>query len=445
MTDYAEYRLPQIWEMLREENEWSNLEHVTAWTRQMAVLSDHSAALSVLKQNLAAQWPPTSSTAAETFLSYLEEIHTLVNTAADDSASIRTGVNIVTTALEDARRQVEALHDQYYDEAAALKSLNQTLQRGRGVIPPSNARSIAMTNHQRKLDEQARGIMIETDKAVNDAHRSIGAPLPPYRPINAVKPVGPAPPTGPGTASGPGNRRASASTPGNGAYEPIAHNVPPPQFSPPTPDLSTGPILATDPRASGGTPPPQASSPPSIFNQAAGSHTGLVIGGPTAPVGVRGLSDPPAARSRREPGQHAAGRGVRLGTGNTPANGQVIGGRVSPPEGREFGTGVPGVIGAARGDTSASSARRSYGGSTGYEASQTTHAGRIVEGGRNPGGLASGGWRDSQYEEYANRRRRPRAGDPDDQWIVREGVSPVLEPSPEKPHDVGPGVIGLDR
>ena len=57
----------------------------------------------------------------------------------------------------------------------------------------------------------------------------------------------------------------------------------------------------------------------------------------------------------------------------------------------------------------------------------------------------TGGWRDSQYDEYARRRRRPAEADPDNPWAVEEGVPPVLDAPAEPIHTVGPGVIGLDR
>jgi hypothetical protein len=57
----------------------------------------------------------------------------------------------------------------------------------------------------------------------------------------------------------------------------------------------------------------------------------------------------------------------------------------------------------------------------------------------------AGGWQDSSYEAYA-RRRAKRKDDPDNQWSVEEGVTPVLEaPSDPGDHDAPPGVIGIDR
>ncbi|GAA3457157.1 hypothetical protein [Dactylosporangium matsuzakiense] len=59
-------------------------------------------------------------------------------------------------------------------------------------------------------------------------------------------------------------------------------------------------------------------------------------------------------------------------------------------------------------------------------------------------GPVSGGYRDRSYQEYAERRRRTRDSG-NEVWPVKEGVPPVIEPAPERPHDPGPGVLGIDR
>ncbi|MEU7875364.1 hypothetical protein [Dactylosporangium sp. NPDC049140] len=55
-----------------------------------------------------------------------------------------------------------------------------------------------------------------------------------------------------------------------------------------------------------------------------------------------------------------------------------------------------------------------------------------------------GGYRDRSYEQYAERRRTKRGND-DELWPVEEGVSPVIDAPRERPHDPGPGVLGIDR
>lgn len=64
-------------------------------------------------------------------------------------------------------------------------------------------------------------------------------------------------------------------------------------------------------------------------------------------------------------------------------------------------------------------------------------------------GTAGGGYRDRSMEAYRERRergeQRAEGGEGDDQWVAEEGVAPVIGPSVERPHDPGPGVIGIDR
>jgi hypothetical protein len=99
--------------------------------------------------------------------------------------------------------------------------------------------------------------------------------------------------------------------------------------------------------------------------------------------------------------------------------------------------GMGGVVPVGRGRQSANPIERS---------GRAPSVGRVIEGGGVPmtTGMA-GGWRDRQYEEYVKRRQQRLAGDPDNPWTVAEGIPPVVEPPPERRHDVGPGVIGIDR
>jgi hypothetical protein len=61
---------------------------------------------------------------------------------------------------------------------------------------------------------------------------------------------------------------------------------------------------------------------------------------------------------------------------------------------------------------------------------------------------------DHQDEGYLrladqHRQRRDRAAaerrNPSDPWQVEDGMPPVITPPEERPHDPGPGVVGIDR
>lgn len=59
-------------------------------------------------------------------------------------------------------------------------------------------------------------------------------------------------------------------------------------------------------------------------------------------------------------------------------------------------------------------------------------------------GVGGAGYRDRSFDAYASRRRVPREGD-DESWSVQEGVPPLIDAPPARPHDPGPGIIGIDR
>jgi hypothetical protein len=81
-------------------------------------------------------------------------------------------------------------------------------------------------------------------------------------------------------------------------------------------------------------------------------------------------------------------------------------------------------------------------------ASISPHSARIVAISGWPQGasaLAAGGYRDASMDEYVARRTERPYPSGNDAWRVPEGVTPVIMPPPERPHDVGPGVVGIDR
>ncbi len=236
--------------------------------------------------------------------------------------------------------------------------------------------------HARKLlDERARRVLMATDAAVVEPAAALEVALPAYQRISLQTEIPASPVITAGPGAGGGSAARSAFT-----------GFPPPRFDPPAPTPGLTPDeevhLATGRVDEAGRSPITATSGPVDGTRAAGGSLlgpGRVLGADPIrrPVGLNG----PA-------------------TGGAPQTRGVIGGA---PAGARAGT--TGVHGMAAGP-------RPVGGT----------------------GIA----RDASAENAASRRR----ANPDDQaesWSVPQGVAPVIEAPVTRPHDPGPGVIGIDR
>jgi hypothetical protein len=428
MSDsYGHYRLPQLWTMVQGDNGDGAAYHLTTWERQITLLSEQSKRLKDLRADLVAKWPPDKSDASFAFISRVTEMINAMDQTVDDSVKVRTGLKQVADALENARKQLLPLVDQYDNKSAAWRSVTErafpalpsNLLMGASVVPGADAMVVHM--HQQKLDEQAREIMRSADQVVTEAQVPLSTRLPDYQRID---PGRIRVDVGPGRSRGSG--RPAVNSPAS-----VRQFIPPPVFDPPAPvTVGTGPVLAgTDPAVNGGALQPGVLGP----GRPVPADLGRVVPGVIGGVGP--IANVPDDVMRRIP----PGRAVLRPGGVIDAHGPAFEPRATSHP------AVPGVIGGiggmapvGRGRQGASPVERSSG--------LSPQPGRVIEGGGAP--LATGmtgGWRDRQYEEYVKRRQEPVVGDPDDPWTVAEGIPPVVGPPPQRRHDVGPGVIGIDR
>lgn len=418
MSDYNPYRVPELWTMVAPETGTAAANHLNMWERQQTVLAQQSARLKHLRDELEKKWPPTKSAAAGVFIDRITDMIQAMDQAVLASGQIRERLRNVTEALESARTAVRPLVAVYNDKAAAWREFNQralpwlpkTLTPGGPVVPvPSPLlEQPVLRAYQQELDVKARNVLADADKTVVAASTEM-AHLPNYDRFSGDgTPL--LPPTSP---SGNANSPIAAHIGSSGAaLIPVA----PLRFDPPAPLPDDGPILA-------GTTPIEPAVP-----------------SPGVPSGSPGSVPPPPPTDRMPwmPPIPSGGYSSRTASGQVVLHpGGVIGGPV-PVQGRGNGSrSTPGVAGGVGAFAPGTRVNR---------VTPLTGVDRASRSGEPPGRvLGTSGWRDAQFEEYVKRRREPHKTDPDDPWAVEEGVPPVLDAPPERQHDAGPGVIGLDR
>ncbi|GAB2929624.1 hypothetical protein GCM10027280_16430 [Micromonospora polyrhachis] len=236
-----------------------------------------------------------------------------------------------------------------------------------------------------EINRKARQIMADAEIAVSQHTESITLP-PRYSPSREDLAL-PLPPGGGG--SGPGGD-------GGGSL------VPPVPHHPPAPLPGINPVLPDGQQwtPGGGTP----------------GGSGPILGG------VGGGTTPPTTGLPSVGGGASIGAGAGVGIGGGLGSGSSFGGGALPPGGMyapASGAGGRGVGGAQAGG----------------------RAGGTSSGMPGMAGMGAGGGRPGR-----NQSGQDSNGRADLVWEVAEGVAPVTEaPRGERRHDLGPGVIGINR
>lgn len=423
--DFREWRLPQLLAMVPKDPHAQVAEHLDSWQRQADLLQEQSRQLKQLRADLEAKWPPDKSDAARGFVFRISNMIDAMDRTVDASGQIRGALNEIAEAMKEARAKLDALRTRYADKQAAWQAFNKRMMMMPGLpdnLVPSipifpGAEHLAITTYQQQLDAHAREIMRAADKRVTEANTKVStADLPDYGPFGGPGEREPSDPR-----AGEGKPDASPMRQARSGGSLATPAVPPPRFDPATlpalpgedPVLAGGPSSAGPVTGPGGPALPGAGSGvvPSVMPGAGSFLWRTGSGDPVLrPGGVIGGAEPDVRQGGVRPG------GV---IGGQPAGSASV-----------FGGGVPPTASRVR------------------PASRGAYEGRVL--GEPRDGTVSplpgaGGWRDTQYEDYARRRRRPNEADPDNPWAVEEGVPPVLDAPDEPQFIVGPGVIGLDR
>jgi hypothetical protein len=392
---YQRWRLPQLWEMVAADDAADAHLHLATLRRQQTALETQCDRLRILRDQLAEAWPPEKSEAAAVFLQRLNDMIDACAVTALGAAEVRSGVELVTDAISHAREQLAPLVERY---AKAQSALDPRVGR----------------QTQKLLDQEARRILMAADVTVHDATPKLTMALPDYARISTQTSIPPVATNGTSTPGGTTTAISGGSGGAKGASARLS-GFSPPRFDPPAPvvgdDIVSQEVVLAE-------------------SQAGTNANGWSLGNLGA-VHTDGTS----AKGYQEP---IAGVGRVLGIG--PSSGM----------------NAPGIDGAVRGV--GAGAMRSIpgsviGGQTMASAATGAGRGRLVQAPPSSPSKAaasrpvagSGGYQDRSFEEYVA-RRRDRDDPQGEQWILNQGVRPLLEAIPPvRNHDPGPGVIGLDR
>jgi hypothetical protein len=385
-TDWEQYPVPDLAGFLADNLEpaWT---HVRAWYGTANVAANHQQALQRVRDELAQVWPPERNQAAAVYLARLDSMIASLGDVHQTAGGTAVALSGVLSTLEDARRQVDQVHEQWKQAEASASTLGVGEYETQGQP------------WQVELNQRAQRIMHETDAAVYAYQPRMQVPAA-WDPT-PVDPDSWEPARKPGGSPG---SDSSGGSPGRGIVRPPS--IPP--VLPLDRDVASSPT-EENPRSAGATP--------------------VLSGDRARGIEVRDASASPSRVSSFS-GQVSPSFPGPVSPGSwmvdTPRGRVLRAGGVIEPSGVGYDE---------RGENI--SPRSAYSSASPAKASESPEvsdrgAGGLVGG---PGALGMG----------SNRSSRQRASEKYTEWAVRKGVSPVIEPGPEPTHDPGPGVIGIDR
>ncbi|GAB3800451.1 hypothetical protein [Micromonospora zhanjiangensis] len=387
-VNWDAYDINALWAMVQGDDIAAGRRQVQTWAAVESALTDQLARLKSYRQTIEAAWPPERSPAAKQFMERLDDLTANMLETAAAAGRTKHAANGIMDALETARTQLEPLVVEYRASANDL-------------IPRQ------LDGSEDDINVKGRKIMAEAESAVG--HHSAGITPPPY--FGA----------GPGDYSGGGDQgfghgeqpkpNANAGQSWSGRSM-VSHN-------PPAPLPGVNPMM---PDGQHWTPGGAGTSGPILSG----------IGNGTVPS-----SGLPGGGTGSGPVTPGAGGSASLGGGLLGVLPGAGAGRNGVPGGYargvpSRGAGVPGVGEGTPGRGSGTGTGRPGAGRIGAPVNG-------VIGGQPTGGMGASG------RGRRGRDGSDRLGDPDVVWEVAEGVVPVIEAGPEPRHDLGPGVIGIDR
>src|SRR4051812_21347999 len=101
---YEEYRLPDLWQIVKDEDPEAGFTHVNALNRLRTALEQQRHDLRVHRDRLTEGWPPERSEAATAFVGRINDMIDVLGAAAGAAGRICTGVDEAFAAMRDARR-----------------------------------------------------------------------------------------------------------------------------------------------------------------------------------------------------------------------------------------------------------------------------------------------------------------------------------------------------
>jgi hypothetical protein len=409
-TNWNQYSLDQIWDMVSMENGRVTYTQVEAWGRMATLCNEQADQLETATRQLLQRWTPRPRSAAEAFSVEVTRLVASMRQAAAAAATNQQPLQNIAYTLASAQVEIAALLEARRQYALTEQQLTPQPTPSPGQTPlaaaPANAQA-PPPNWSAQLEQQARDVMSHADTSVGTAAALIQPPeIYLFNPaMRNGKPFSPGDPDGPSSVGASGVSQPTL----GGADWASSLGAAPALLAVDRGgiDIDSGAPVLADPVLSGGVVPfrPEtevSGTTSSIGGVQSGGSTGPVLptfGAVMVPGGTIGARAPSPTTHAAVRGPNASG-GSRAGTG-VPSH---AGGQAAMP----MAPMVPPMGGRAHGGTSG-----------------------VLSAGR-PG-------------RGAGRGRRQHT-DPDDPWAVAEGGPAVLEPVPDPAdHDPGPGVIGLDR
>jgi hypothetical protein len=442
---------------------------VDGWQKSAQLVGEHMFQVQQYRDSLATAWPPEKSTAAAAYITRLDALIKHLKETYEAALSNHEAMSSASFSLGLAKSEMNKLYTQWDTNNKTLLAYNQQQQQQKakaasGQPTPSPSPSgdeppPVTASQQEALRQKAITLMSSVSSDLAQAQLKVVRPAQ-YQPIQDFGRKDPATTGGANNAATlppivPTAYSASGGTPSDSSYKP-AHAagkfvtapgdmLPPgsafpgggggnpglvlggttPPSTPPTIMPTPNPI--TPPPGGGGPTINPAPMPPSI---------GPVVPNATMPTGG---GFPTGKSGRIKPFDGIPGEGPKAMPpggiiGRTPTGG-VVGEPATSRPGPQRVNPVGGMIGEPNMGPGA------IGGNRGAVASARGSGSTASNGSRN-GSLAQSY---GQAARSQNRRRGESddmAWDPDNPWVTREGVDPVVLPPAEQRIEPGPA-IGL--
>ncbi|WP_430780817.1 coiled-coil domain-containing protein [Actinoplanes sp. G11-F43] len=442
-TSWDSTPIPMMWAALKDYDSAPHWRMTGAWRQSYELLIAHIGQVKQYRDNLAAAWPPHRSKAAAAYVQELDGLIENLEETYEAAIVNHQALSTATSAISEARRELEAVHTEYESNQTLLAEYEKELTSWSAkYTPPENPLA---DGQQAALQSRAARIMQSLSAELATAQTSFIAP----RPYTAAGNRGAgeelvSPSGGGGAGGGPGFAPRSITPPArSGSVTPpavgeiaapapagqgptLVGTTPAPVPAAPNPGLPTAPVATpTVPPGAGGpfplTPVP-GNSPPRLPVTGGGVPTR--VGSPPTNTGVRGGPFPGGGVIGGSP---ATGGGSPTGGGGRPMSGGA--GPMSGGGGPMGGGGRPVNGGPQRVNPTGGMIGGPGAGGSGRPGGPGA-----------PGGMGGPGGRRHQSDVDGDPQNR--RWDPDNPWETDIGVDPVLLPAREQRIDPGPTIGG---
>ncbi|HEX6970446.1 MAG TPA: hypothetical protein VF174_16760 [Micromonosporaceae bacterium] len=392
-TNWDAYNVPALWRMIADEGDLRGWKQVQAWFRMRSAIDAYRERLEACRKALQEHWPPDRSPASAAFIAHLDGlIASMLQTAANAEQTARGLAGIMDT-LAKAKDELEPLYGRWLEVS--------------GDLTPH-----WWDGAEDELNAKARDIMWRTELAVRDYSSLIDMP-PEHQYQGGSYPGGPVP-----IGWNEGNRGLI----GHSQYgwdeksvikQPqVSVTEPQPPVELTAPPLShPGPVLSDTPTAP--TAPPVTSVPSDVGADPSVSRPGGAGRLPLPPI----RNALPTRDLMRRSSEHP-----RTGRAVLPSRAPLSGTTSTTiPTGRSPMTQVPmpAVPPPPAGGRPGNTAPR-----------PTAYGTHRISGGHIVTMVRDG--------------RRGTRLSPNQSDMAEPGVAVIVPPQP-RPHDPGPGIIGIDR